>query len=78
MAQKVLRVGTSAAVTIPKEIMSNLGLKPGDSVNVQVDKRRRTVVIEPVVQAGPDRELLEWTQGFVKRYRPALAALAKK
>ena len=32
MTQKVLRVGSSAAVTIPKKSLEELGLKPGDEV----------------------------------------------
>ncbi len=76
MTQKVLKVGSSAAVTIPKRSLEELGLKPGDRVHVEVDRKRRVVVIEPAVQV--DRELLVWTKRFIERYRPALEALARK
>ncbi len=77
MTQKVLRVGSSAAVTIPKKSLAELGLKVGDLVAVEVDKKNRTVLIEPV-KGNVDKELLKWTDKFIERYRPALEALAKK
>ncbi len=76
MAQKVLKVGDSAAVTIPKNSLEELGLKIGDKVNLKVDKQKGVVVIFPLLKI--DRELVDWTKKFIERYRPALEALAKK
>ena len=77
MMQKVLKVGSSAAVTIPKKSLSELGLKIGDTVVVEVDREKKRVLIEASVKGG-DKELLAWTKKFVARYRPALEALARK
>ena len=77
MTQKVLKVGGSAAVTIPKKSLEELGLKVGDYVVVEVDKKRKVVVIEPARKKITE-ELLDWTDAFIERYRPALEALAKK
>ncbi|MBI2587982.1 AbrB/MazE/SpoVT family DNA-binding domain-containing protein [Candidatus Azambacteria bacterium] len=76
MTQKVLKVGSSAAVTIPKKSLEELGLRVGDRVRVEIDAKRRAVVVEPITRV--DRELLAWTKKFIERYRPALEALAKK
>lgn len=76
MTQKVLKVGDSAAVTIPKRSLEELGLKIGDQVTIQVDKQKRVVIISPLLRV--DKELIDWTEQFIKRYRPALEALAKK
>jgi len=76
MTQKVLRVGSSAAVTIPKKSLEELGLKIGDKVTVDTDKSTKSVIIQSIVKV--DKELLDWTNGFVKKYRSALEALAKK
>ena len=76
MAQKVLRVGSSAAVTIPKSSLDKLGLKIGDRVTVETDKKTGSVVIKPIDKI--DKELIDWTDSFIKKYRPALEALAKK
>lgn len=77
MTQKVLKVGSSAAVTIPKKSLVELGLKIGDSVSVEVDREKKRVLIEASVKGG-DKELLAWTKKFIVRYRPALEALAKQ
>ena len=75
MTQKVLRVGTSAAVTIPKRSLEELGLKIGDHVRVEVDKKQQAFVIQPAVKV--DAELTEWTKQFINQYKVALDALAK-
>lgn len=76
MTQKVLKVGDSAAVTISKEALKELGIKIGDHINVAVDSKRKTVVIKPIITV--DEELLSWTDNFIEKYRPALEELAKK
>lgn len=77
MTQKVLKVGSSAAVTIPKKSLEELGLKIGDDVMIEINRKQRTVLIEPV-KSQPDKELLEWTRRFIARYKTALKALADK
>mgnify|MGYP001579177103 FL=1 len=76
MIQKLLKVGSSAAVTIPKKSLKELGLKIGDEVRVAVDAKEKTVIIEPVGKIS--EELIAWTNDFIKKYRPVLKALAKK
>lgn len=76
MRQKVLKVGSSAAVTIPAKSLKELGLKPGDEVSVEINKKTRQVLISPAEKVDP--EILAWTDSFIKKYRPALRALAKK
>lgn len=76
MIQKVLKVGSSAAVTIPKKSLKELGIKIGDEVKVSVDIKDKSVVIEPAGKIN--KEVLDWTDGFIRRYRTALEALAKK
>ena len=77
MTQKVLKVGTSAAVTIPKKSLEELGIKIGDKVIIEINRKRGTVLIESV-KSQPDKELLEWTRKFIARYHVALKALAEK
>ncbi|MBI3442530.1 MAG: AbrB/MazE/SpoVT family DNA-binding domain-containing protein [Candidatus Sungbacteria bacterium] len=77
MTQKLLKVGSSAAVTIPKKSLKELGLKIGDEVRVDVNVRAGKVTIEST-RATVRNEVLEWTDRFIKQYRPALEALAKK
>ena len=82
-AQKVLRVGKSAAVTIPKGALKELRWKIGDNVYLHADLQRRVIhvskkrneVIEPLSER--ERELLEWIENFVERYRKDLDKLRK-
>ncbi len=76
MIQKLLTVGSSKAVTIPKNTLKELGLLGADSVSVKIDSTRKQLIVESV--ASVDGELVAWTKKFVKRYRPALKALAQK
>ena len=77
MAQKIIKVGTSAAVTIPKKSLEELGLHIGDEVSMEINKKNRAVIIVPH-KTDVDRELMEWTKRFIEKYRAALEALAKK
>lgn len=77
MTQKVLQVGGSAGVIIPKKSLIELGLHIGDEINIEVDTKRKKVFIEPVSKTV-DKELLSWTRKFIEKYRSALEALAKK
>ena len=76
MTQKLLKVGSSAAVTIPKKSLKELGLKIGDEVRVDIDPKEKAVIIKSAHRIN--KELLDWTDRFVKQYRPALRALAKE
>jgi len=76
MIQKVLKVGDSAAVTIPKRSLEKLGLKIGDRVSLDINKSEKAVIVKPFIK--PDKELMDWTNKFINKYRPALEELAKK
>lgn len=77
MAQKIIKVGTSNAVVLPKEHLQRLGLKAGDTLNVSFNKRKGIFEIDPKI-GKIDQATLNWTKRFIKKYRPALEALAKK
>lgn len=76
MTQKVLKVGSSAAVTIPKKSLEELGLKIGDRVSVDVDRKSRAFVVR-AREVKVDLELMNWTKNFIEKYRSALEALAR-
>jgi len=79
MAQKVLKVGDSAAVTIPKNSLEELGLKIGDKISVEVDKEHKGVFIHRFEEISKqDAKIAKLTLDFINRYRSDLEALAKK
>ncbi len=46
MISKIVRIGNSIGVIIPKEILAQLGLRVGDEVNVELDKQQRRILIK--------------------------------
>jgi len=76
MAQKIIKIGSSIGITIPRKSADELGLVVGDSVEFSVNKENKSILIEPSVLV--DTETIEWARTFIERYRPALKALAKK
>jgi len=79
MVQKVLKVGSSAAVTIPKKSLEKLGLKIGDHITLDVDIKKRAAIVKPVINlSGEDLKIAGLTLDFVNRYREDLESLAKK
>jgi antitoxin component of MazEF toxin-antitoxin module len=79
MTQKLLQIGSSAGVTIPKKSLKDLGLTIGDEVEVEIYKARRMVSIKPVEHLSrEDKRIAELTMKFINRYRKDLEALAQK
>lgn len=76
MTQKILKVGTSAAVTMPKKALSAMGLSIGDHVTVDVEPKRRIITVKPAGEIRPEVAL--WTEGFTKKYKKALDELARR
>jgi len=81
MIQKVLRVGSSAAVTIPKKSLKELGLKIGDSVSLDIDMGTKSVSIRSIrapKTSARQKKIDTFALDFIKRYRKDLEALADK
>lgn len=79
MTQKVIKVGSSAAVVIPKKSLEELGMKIGDLISVEVDRRKGTALLKPAQELSKaDRKIAELTFSFIQRYRKDLEALARR
>jgi len=76
MKRKVIKVGDSAAVIIPKKSMKGLSFDIGDEVEVKVDEKENKMIIEPEIKI--DKELIEWTDKFLEENRSLLEKLAKE
>jgi len=76
MRQKVIKVGDSAAVVIPKKSLEGLNFDIGDEVEIEVDEEENRVTMQPVVSV--DKELMDWTEKFIDQYRPALEKLSQQ
>jgi len=72
MTQKIIQVGNSAALLIPKSVLEEKGLKIGSMVDYTIEKpqkkTRPSVIDKEVYAVGND---------LLKRYLPAFKKLAK-
>ncbi|MSR71283.1 MAG: AbrB/MazE/SpoVT family DNA-binding domain-containing protein [Candidatus Taylorbacteria bacterium] len=68
MIQKVIKIGSSAGVTIPKRTMEELGIAIGDEVSIKISH----------VENKISSELIDWTDRFIKTYRKDLEKLAQE
>ena len=72
MIQKIIRVGNSVAVTIPKAVINEKKLKVGDEVQVDVEpiKKARKTTLTP--------QFIKWVDKYIENNRPTLEELAHK
>lgn len=80
MTQKVLKVGSSIALTVPKKLAEELGWRPGDQVAVKGDVKQRRIVYYSPRQplSREDLRIAELAYRFIQRYRRDFEALAHK
>lgn len=79
MTQKVLQVGSSAGITISKEMLRALKIKIGDSVVTTASEHLGIMVIKSLRnKTSIDLDIIAWTEKFIGQYGDALHALAKK
>lgn len=81
MIRRLFKTGNSTVISLPKEILYDLGIKDGERVNLELDREQRRVIITPVEKpatlAGINEEFAHQVDEFIHQYRPALEQLAK-
>lgn len=70
--QKVIKVGSSAAVTIPSKDVKRLGISFGDEIKVSFE------VIKKVATDPEKVELIKVTQQLIERHKKALENLSQR
>jgi antitoxin MazE len=81
MIRKIFRTGNSMVVSLPKDIIEQLGMKEGADVTVDLDRQNRQIVIRQVelpIAGSIDEIFARQVSEFISEYRPALEALARK
>lgn len=77
--QKIIKVGNSAAITIPREFLKETGLKVGDEMALETNNKLKYLFGKPKNEAGSNTltpEFKSWLNSFVDEYRPILKKLA--
>lgn len=67
MVQKVIKIGTSAGVTIPKKQLDEMGIAIGDEI---------TISIKPLGKQNKHAQLMKEYDKFVEQYGQTLKNLA--
>lgn len=81
MEQKIIKVGNSFAVTIPKSFMNQIKWKAGTKVFVDVDPEEKVFIVTAEKNGKKPAltpEFYEWLKSFNAKYKDALIELAKK
>ena len=78
MLRKVFKTGNSTVVSIPREMLDNLGLDDGSDVSVELDMNTHQIIIRPAQRslAGVNQVFARQLAEFIEEYRTALEALA--
>lgn len=83
MIQKIIRVGNSAAITLPKSVLDDTKIKIGTKVNVSYKEDLGTLVIDLPRKRTPtraviDKEVYATANDLLRRYLPAFKKLARQ
>lgn len=79
MVQKIIQVGNSLAVTIPKEFAKKAGFKRGDEVIVETFLSSKTMLIKPKTEEKTTTltpEFYSWLNESTEKYKDAIIKLA--
>ena len=78
MIQKVIKVGNSAAVTLPPDFLKSSKIKIGDQVYVGIDESAEAIVVSSREKPfrGVSADIASWTDKFIKKNRKALEELS--
>lgn len=79
MLQKIIQVGNSLAVTIPREFVKGRKLKAGEYISVDADSDMDMVIIRKnhKAMANLTPEFKKWLYDFTEEHNEALGKLAK-
>lgn len=82
MLQKIIQVGNSYAITIPKKFLDALKFPEDGLVKIHQDQKKGKIVVdfmqEEAVEQVVDKEVYKVAKQLLKRYLPAFKELANK
>jgi len=81
MQRRLFKTGNSVVLSLPRDILEELGLTDGRTVDLEFDREARRLIItpseKPYAVAGIDQTFARQVNDFIEQYRPALDELAK-
>lgn len=81
MQRRLFKTGNSVVLSLPREMLEELGLADGENVSLVLDRKQRRLIVTPVQKplpvAGIDEAFAHQVNAFIEQYRAALTELAK-
>jgi antitoxin component of MazEF toxin-antitoxin module len=80
MVQKIIRVGNSLAVTLPKSFTDKVNFKAGDDVSVETNEGIRAIYIRAnsaMNNPGLTPEFKDWLDSIAEGEKDVIKSLAK-
>ena len=84
MVQKIIKVGNSLGITLPKDFVRQSGLSAGQTVvtNIDIDTgtlqiQTKTNTVDELLKTSLSPQFVKRVDGFIKRHKPTLEKLAK-
>ena len=81
MIRRLFKTGNSIVLSLPKEVLDNLGVGDGENVNIELENDQHRLIITPIARSvsldGVDEDFAHQVSEFIRQYRPALDELAK-
>ena len=80
MINKLIKIGNSVGITLPKKLLSLLDLQQGEEVFVDTDLKNKSIIIKSIIVAKNEvnKDVVQGMGKFTKRYSKALKNLSKK
>ncbi|MHB8877251.1 MAG: AbrB/MazE/SpoVT family DNA-binding domain-containing protein [Myxococcaceae bacterium] len=78
MKRKLVKTGSSLAITLPAEVVQELKLKPGQEVDVSVHPQTGAVVIRPGIKYLEDGRVTRGVRQRIQKLLERRAALYEK
>jgi antitoxin component of MazEF toxin-antitoxin module len=73
--ERIIAVGESAALILPKDVLDKLGIAVGDEVELSLIDR--TLIVQPLAEADRAQKLEEVIKTIFERRQSAYARLAQ-
>ena len=82
MVQKIIKVGNSLGITLPKEFVNQVKLSAGQTVVTSIDAdsgilQVKTKTENNALKTSLSPDFVKRVDNFIDRYKPALKKLAK-
>jgi antitoxin MazE len=81
MIKRLFKTGNSVVISLPREVLDSLGVKNGENVNLELDQKRRRLIVSPLKKdqaiKSLDEDFARQVNDFLEKYKPALDELAK-